>query len=156
MPSAYIDGLKMLGRRELSEKQIRQRLARKEYSEPDIDAAVARLKENRSLDDERVSGALARSEVGIKRHGRLRAQRQLEAAGIAPALARRALDDVFETTDPAALLEAALAKRLHGDRAIADEREFMRLYRYLIGQGFASDRALAALKARRRRGQTPT
>jgi len=31
MASAYIDGLKMLGRRELSETQIRQRLARKEH-----------------------------------------------------------------------------------------------------------------------------
>ena len=44
------------------------------------------------------------------------------------------------------LLEAALAKRLRGGAAIADEREFNRLYRYLVGQGFEPDRVLALLK----------
>ena len=45
MPSAYLDGLKMLGRRELSETQVRQRLARKEYPQDEIDAAIGRLRE---------------------------------------------------------------------------------------------------------------
>ena len=42
--SAYIAALKMLGRRELSEWQVRQRLARKAF-EPDegIEAAIVRL-----------------------------------------------------------------------------------------------------------------
>ncbi len=150
--AAYLAGLRMLARRELSEQQIRQRLARKEFEADAIDAAVARLKENRSLDDERVAGALARSEIGIKRHGRLRAQRQMEAAGLPPALARRALDEVFESTDGDALIAGALAKRLPGDALVEDEKQFRRLYRYLIGQGFEPDRVLSALRARRRPG----
>jgi len=52
---AYLDALRMLARRELSEAQIRQRLARREH-EPDlIDEAAARLKEERALDDVRVA-----------------------------------------------------------------------------------------------------
>jgi len=43
----------------------------------------------------------------------------------------------------------ALRKQLRGRETIADEREFARLFRYLIGQGFESDRVMKALKAYR-------
>jgi SOS response regulatory protein OraA/RecX len=56
---------------------------------------------------------------------------------------------VFGSIDGDTLLEASLAKRLHGREQIADERELQRLYRYLVGQGFEPDRVLAVLKARR-------
>ncbi len=143
--SAYMAGLKMLSRRELSEAQVRQRLARRDHDAEAIDAAIARLKENRSLDDARVAGAIARTETGIRKRGRLRVRRQIEAAGIAPAIAQRAVDEVFEAIDPDALLAAALHKRLHGRDRIADDRECARLYRYLAGQGFESERIRQAL-----------
>lgn len=135
----------MLARRELSETQLRQRLARREHAPEDIDAAVERLKANRSLSDERVAGAIARMETGIRKRGKLRVKRQLQAAGISPDVAQRAIDEVFESIDPDALLEASLQKRLHGRDRIADQREYARLYRYLLGQGFDSDRIRRAL-----------
>ena len=149
MPSAYIDGLKMLGRRELSEKQVRQRLARKEYEQDEIDEAIARLREERAINDVRVAEAIARTETGIRKRGKVRVRMQLERAGIAKETAKQAIDDVFEGIDDDALLEASLRKRLHGRDTIADDREFQRLYRYLIGQGFESDRVMKALKAYR-------
>ena len=152
MSSPYIDGLKMLGRRELSETQIRQRLLRKGYEADAVEEAIARLKAERALDDTRVAAAIARTETGIKRRGKLRVRRQIENAGIAPALARQAVDDLFGELDGDELLQAALGRRLRGDRPIADDREFQRLYRYLTAQGFESDRILRALNARRGRG----
>ena len=149
MPSAYIDGLKMLGRRELSEKQVRQRLARKEYEQDEIDEAVTRLREERAIDDQRVAEAIARTETGIRKRGKVRVRMQLERAGIAKDTARAAIDSVFDAIDDAALLESSLRKRLRGRETIADEREFARLFRYLIGQGFESDRVMKALKAYR-------
>jgi regulatory protein len=146
---AYVAGLTLLARRELSERQLRERLARREYPSEVIDTAIARLKAERALDDTRVAGAMARLEVLTKRHGRLRAQRQLEHAGIRSDIARTALDEVMAGVDQDAVLAAALGRRLRGDRTIADEAEFRRLYRFLIGQGFDSDRVLRALKARR-------
>ena len=148
---AYVAGLTMLSRRELSERQLRERLARREYHEDAIQSAIVRLKQERALDDARVAGALARLEVLTKRHGRLRAQRQLEHKGISPSTARDALDGVFGGIDQDALLEAALARRLRGERPIEDDAEFRRLYRFLTGQGFESDRILRTLKARRSR-----
>ena len=149
--NAYVDGLKMLARRELSEKQVRERLARKGHEEDAIDAAIARLSEERALDDTRVAEAIARTETGIRRRGKLRVRMQIERAGIAKATAKRAVDEVFDAIDDDALLESSLRKRLRGRDTIEDDREFQRLYRYLIGQGFESDRALRALNARRRR-----
>ncbi len=148
--NAYIDALKMLGRRELSEAQIRQRLARRQHADEDIDAAVARLREERAIDDVRVAEAIARTQVSIKKRGRLRVRRQIEQAGILPATANRAIDAVYGALDQDALLESSLAKRLRGRDRIADEAELRRLYRYLIGQGFEPDRVMALLKKRSR------
>ena len=147
--SAYIAALKMLGGRELTERQLRQRLARRGYDSESIDAAVTRLKADRSLDDERAAKAIAHAETSLKKRGKLRVKRRLDAAGIAPATAQRAIQEVFEAIDGDALIEAALRKRLRGREEIADEREFQRLYRYLLGQGFESDRVLALLRGRK-------
>ena len=145
---AYVDALKMLGRRELSEAQVRQRLARHGHEPDAIDAAIARLLEERAIDDARVAEAIARSQTSIRRRGKQRVLRQIQSVGIADSTAQRAVDEVFGGLDPDALVEASLAKRLRGRERIADQAEFRRLYRYLIGQGFEPDRILRALKAR--------
>jgi regulatory protein len=147
----YIVALRMLSMRELSEAQIRQRLTRRGHEAEQIDAAVARLKADRSLDDARVAGVIARTETGLRKRGRLRVKRSLEAAGISPSIAQRAIEETFQDIDGDALLAAALDKRLRGRATIADDREFQRLYRYLAGQGFESDRILALLRSRRAR-----
>jgi len=147
--AAYIDGLKMLARRELSEAQIRQRLARKQHAADDVDAAIARLRDERAIDDERVAEAIARTETSIRRRGKLRVRMQIERAGISKTIARRAIDEVFGALDDDALLEASLNRRLRG-RSVADDRERQRLYRYLIAQGFESDRVLRRLEQLRR------
>jgi regulatory protein len=139
----------MLGRRELSEAQIRQRLTRKGHEADAVDAAVERLRAERAIDDARVAEAIAHTETAVRRHGRLRVKRQIEQAGIAPAIGRAALDAVFGAIDDEALLQAALDRRLRGRGAIADEGEFRRLFRYLIGQGFEPERVIALLRRRK-------
>jgi len=140
----------MLARRELSEMQVRQRLARKGHEPDAIDDAVARLLAERAIDDARVAEAIARTETALRKRGKGRVRMTIERAGIAKATAKRAADDVFDGIDDDALLEAALAKRLRGRDTFADDREFQRLYRYLVGQGFDADQALKALHQRKR------
>jgi regulatory protein len=149
--SAYVDGLKMLARRELSETQVRQRLGRKGHSESDIDEAVERLRRERAIDDARVAEAIARTETTIRRRGKLRVRMQIQQAGIGKDIARRAIDEVFSAIDDDQLIEASLKKRLRHRETIADDREFQRLYRYLVGQGFETDKIMRVLEARRRR-----
>jgi regulatory protein len=137
----------LLARRELSESQIRQRLARRGYDGDAIDEAVARLKEDRSIDDERVAAAIARTETSLKGRGKLRVKRQIQSAGIGSEAAARAIDATFADVDEDALLQAALHKRLGGRDRAADDRELQRLYRFLVGQGFEADKISRALRA---------
>jgi len=147
--SIYLTALKQLARRELSEAQLRQRLSRRKFSPDDIDTTIARLLQDGSLDDARVAGAIARSQLSLKKRGARRVRREIEAAGIASALAERAVAEVYGEVDGEALLAAAIDRRL-GTRRLDDDREMARLYRYLVGQGFESDRAMVALRKRRR------
>jgi regulatory protein len=142
----YLTALKMLARRELSEAQLRQRLLRRQHDPDAIEAALTRLKSERNLDDERVAGAIARSEANLKKRGRFRVTRQIEAAGIASSIAKRVVDETFAAIDGDALLTQALARRLRGRTRIEDDREFQRLYRYLVAQGFEPDRVMALLR----------
>jgi regulatory protein len=153
--SAYTAGLQMLARRELSEAQVRQRLARRGFAGDAIAEAIDRLKADGSIDDRRVAGALARTEAGVRHRGRLRVQQRLLAAGIPRALADHAVAETFDDINPEAHLQAALEKRLRlaGDDSLTDDRQFARLYRQLTAQGFEPDRVLAVLRGRRTTGR---
>ena len=147
--NAYVTALTLLARRELSEAQVRQRLSRRGFSPDDIDGAVTRLRKDGSLDDARVAGAIARSQLSLKKRGERRVRREIEAAGIASSLAERAVAEVYGEVDADALMAAAIDRKL-GARRLDDDREMARLYRYLVGQGFDADRAMSALRARRK------
>jgi len=139
----------MLARRELSEAQVRQRLARRSHDADQIEEAVARLKQEGAIDDRRVADAIARSETSFRKRGPLRVKRKIQSAGISSSVAKDAIEGTFDTIDADALLDAALAKRLRHGKTIADDREFNRLYRYLVSQGFEPDRVLARLRRER-------
>jgi len=144
--SAYGTALKMLAGRELSEAQVRQRLARRKYDSGDIDNAIERLKAGGYIDDARAAAVIARRETTVRRRGKARVSNRLRAAGIAPAVADRAIEQAFKDVDADALLDASLERRLRGRTRIEDDKEMQRLYRYLIGQGFEGDRVLAKLR----------
>jgi regulatory protein len=144
---AYVTALKMLARRELSEAQVRTRLARRGVESGAIDEAVARLQAVRALDDRRTALACARTEVHVKRHGRLRALRTVEALGIDRGLARDAVAEVFVEVDEDALIAQALDRKLR-EAGPVEAAVARRLYRYLLAQGFDAGRAHAAIRSR--------
>jgi regulatory protein len=156
MRAAYAAGLAMLSRRELSEAQLRERLARKEHAPDAIEAAVARLLETGALDDRRVARAAARTETELKSRGRLRVFRRLQSLGIPTDIADEALDEVFGSVSESALLERALDRRLRGatDRLL-DPAHARRLVQALIRQGFPPGLVFRAIKARAKEAAVP-
>ena len=159
---AYTQALTWLARRELSERQVRERLTKREFDEESVDAAVERLKAEKALDDRRVALACARSAVRLKGRGRERVRRAVESLGISRDLARAAVDEVFGEIDESALIERALTKRWpraaadastdsadSTDSPTIDRRELHRIYQALVRQGFPADRVMQAIKARR-------
>jgi regulatory protein len=148
--AAYLAGLKLLARRELSEAQLRARLARRQFGDAEIDVAVATLLRDRALDDRRTALACARTEVALRRRGRIRVLRHLEALGIAPETARAAVTEVFEEVDETRLLEQALDRRLRRGGTLQEPASMHRIQRYLIAQGFHPDHVATLLRRRSR------
>jgi regulatory protein len=145
-PSAYLDGLRLLGRRELSVAQLRARLIDREHPPEEVDAALAHLLETRALDDGRVARAFARTAVKVKGRGRLRVMRELHVMGIAKEVVAEALAEVFGDLDERALITQALQKKLRGRPRVASAAENARLYQYLMRQGFSPAAVVAALR----------
>ena len=147
---AYVAGFTLLARRELAEAQVRTRLAKRKFDKDEIDAAVARLRSERAIDDRRTALACARTEVRIRHRGRARVARQIEVLGIARDIARDAVAEVFAEIDETALLEQALDRRLRHGMSLSDPAVLRRVHRYLLGQGFEPGRVMTLLRRRRK------
>ena len=145
---AYVAGLNLLARRELAEAQLRTRLARRQFEDDEIDAALTRLRRERAVDDRRTAVACARTQVRLKHRGRARVVRQVEALGIDRDIARDAVAEVFAELDENALLEEALDRRLRHGLSLGDQAVARRVHRYLLGQGFDPGRVAALLRRR--------
>jgi regulatory protein len=144
---AYITALTMLSARELSEAQLRTRLKRRELDAAEIDAAIARLKADRTLNDGRVALAIARMESAIKHRGRSRVLQKIRQAGIDDDTAQHAVRAVFEEVDEDAMLDRAFERRLRGKAPTdLDDKGRAKMIRGLVAQGFQFEAILKRLK----------
>ena len=144
--SAYIDGLALLGRRELSVAQLRSRLLDRDHSAEETDEAIARLLETGALDDRRVALAYARTASKIKGRGRLRVTREMQALGISREVVAEAVAEVFSDLDERALIDRAIQKKLRGGKKPSTMQERARLYQFLMRQGFTPAAVSTALR----------
>ena len=148
--TAYVDALHLLGRRELSVKQLRERLLDRDHSREDVERAIELLSENRAVDDARVAAAYARTALKVKGRGRLRVQRELHEMGIDKDVATQALAEAFGDTDERSMIANALQKKLRGKKKIDTPAEYARVYQFLMRQGFSPAAVTSALRAYRR------
>ena len=151
--NAHTEGLKLLARRELSVEGVRARLEDRGYSPDDIAEALARLLESGALDDRRVARAYVRTAVKVKGRGRLRINQELLHMGIHKDIAAEALGEVFGELDERTLIDAAIRKKLRGRPAPTDRGEQVRLYQFLMRQGFSPAGVASALRSFRTGGR---
>lgn len=149
----------MLARRDLSEGEVRFRLAAKGFPEPDTEETVRRLRELRYLDDAALARAVAEARSTGRLDGPKRIAAYLETRRLPSTLIREAVAAAF-AGDAERVLAARARARLEpeADRrarrppkkkgAAADparvRREF--LLRRLLARGFSWDAALSALE----------
>ncbi|MBA3271236.1 MAG: RecX family transcriptional regulator [Acidobacteria bacterium] len=144
---AYTAALNLLSRRELSARQLRERLARRKFEPGQIDIVIDRLTSDRTLDDRRVALAFARLEASIRRRGRRRVLQRVQQLGISVETATAAVDEVFGDIDETAMLDAAIARRLKGATVrTLDLKGKARIVRSLVGQGFEPAQIFARLR----------
>ena len=147
--AAYFRALRWLTARELSEAQVRSRLAEKGYTDNAITPAVERLIQEHTIDDRRAATAVARTEARVRRHGPHRVMGKLIAMQIDRDLAKEVVRELFGEEDEGALLERTLETRLRGNaERLKDPRERRKILAYLIRQGFSASAASAAIRSK--------
>jgi regulatory protein len=147
---AYTTALTLLSRRELSTRQLRDRLARRKFEPIEINEVIDRLTRDRTLDDRRVALASARLEASIRRRGKRRVLQQVQRLGISGDVAKAAVDEVFSEINEQAILDHAIARRLRGTTVdTLDAKGIARIVRGLVSQGFEAAEVYARLRTRR-------
>ena len=150
--AAYFRALRWLTARELSEAQVRSRLAEKGYTELAIKPALERLLQDRTIDDRRAATAVARTEARVRRHGPHRVMGKLIAMRIDRELAKEVVRELFGEEDENALIERTLETRLRGNpERLKDPRERRKVLAYLVRQGFSASAASAAIRNKSKR-----
>ncbi len=144
--SPYAAALALLARRELSAARLTERLVGKGYEPREAADTVARLEAEGAVDDRRAAAMIARRAAEVSHRGPHRARQEIQAAGIAPEVAREAVGAAYAEADVSTVLERALDRRLSGP--VRSRAHFEKLRRYLVRQGFDSGAAIAALRAR--------
>ncbi len=138
-----------LGLRELSARQVQQRLARRGVAPTDIDAVIARLTANGVLDEARMALAAARLETVIRGRGPARTRQKLRALGLPDAATSAALEATLADVDLDALLDRALEIRLRKAPAGAlDQAATRRIVGALVRQGFDPGSVFKRLRQR--------
>ncbi len=133
--------------RELSARQVRQRLSRRGVAAPDIDETIARLTANGVLDEQRMALAAARLETVIRGRGPARTRQKLRALGLPDAASEAAMTATLADVDVDALLDRALDLRLRKMRGGAlDQASIRRIVGALVRQGFDASAVLRRLR----------
>ncbi len=134
--------LQLLGRREYGTAELRQKLERKKFSEPVIDACLDWLQGNHYLSDQRFAASYVRQR-SQKGYGPLRIRQELSHKGVDRAIVSDALEeagiDWFE--------QAARVLRKKFPAADVPAAERQKQQRFLYYRGFAADHIQYAMEA---------
>jgi regulatory protein len=143
----YTAALRALMRRAHSVHEMKEYLGRRATTKDLIAPVLARLKEQKYLDDARYALDFVRLRAQSRRQGRFRIARELRAHGVPDRHVEAALDSIFAETDESSLIRARLKRRLARLRGPLDERTLASLYRSLLAAGFSSDAIRTELRS---------
>jgi regulatory protein len=147
----YLAALRILKYRFNSEAELRRKLRSKKFEKEEIDATIARLHQEKWLDDERFAGAFVRTRAN-KRIGTRRIVRELQVAGIGQSEAKEAVAaNVEPEREREALVElghkrARMLVRRHGEDFLSTADGRNKLAGYLLKQGYDAALVREALK----------
>jgi len=133
-------------RRAHSIHEMREYLGRRSQDEDMISQVVARLREQKYLDDARYAADYARLHSQTRKQGRFRISRELRARGVPDHYIDAALDTALAETDEAQMVRAKLQRRLAHLRGPVDERKRASLYASLLRAGFSGETIRAELR----------
>jgi len=136
---AFNAAANFLRARERSEKEIRNKLRTKEYSENIIEKVLEKLKELNLVDDKRFAEMFVRDRMKLKPKGKKSLEIELKQKGIDNKIILEVLDHLINSESEKELLERVLekAKKKYGDLSVLENKQ--KIVRYLISRGFSYD-----------------
>lgn len=132
----------LLGRRDYTAAELRQRLIDKEHPRDDVDAVIAALIEDRTINDRRAAVSHVRVASQVKGRGRLRIRQELAARGIDRRLADELIAELPQE-DEAAAIAKFLARKRFPAKPTNEERQ--KIYQQLLRKGFTGEAISKAL-----------
>ena len=132
----FDQALKYLQLRLQSRAEIIRKLSRREYGQAVVVSVADQLVELGYLDDARFARAKAMSAAKHKHHGRRRAKIELMKAGITGYVAESALNEVYSTSDSAAVARGLAQKQAVRLRKLEPAMARRRLTGMLVRRGF--------------------
>jgi regulatory protein len=149
--SARSLALRLLGRRDYTAAELRQKLVDRETAPDDAEAVVAQLQAEGLVDDRRAAASHVRTAANLKLRGRGRIARELAARGVDAEVAAEALASVTADADAESIARILSRKRVP---ARLDPAERRRIFQHLLRRGFSADAISKALRARGREEDT--
>lgn len=131
--------LAALGRRAYSVHQMRKWLEERAEREEDAGTVLAKLRQQRYVDDERYAADFTRVHAASRSQGRFRIARELRARGVPDRHIEAALDAVCTTEEEAAKVRSKIGRKIDQLKGELDERKRASLYRSLLRAGFSGD-----------------
>ena len=135
--------LRLLGRRDYTRAELRQKLTARGYRESDIEETLEQLSVDGTVDDRRAAATHVRLAAHVKGRGRIRMERELLARGIAGDVAAEALAALSEDDEVAALKRVLARKRVPARMSMAERH---RIFQQLLRRGFRADVIAQVLK----------
>lgn len=135
---------RLLGYRDRSEKEVREKLAGKGFSEGVAEEALAYMKDQGFIDDKRVAGVFRRSVVEYRHLGRNGVRAYLIKKGIDADIAEEAAGNEDEYLDAAKKL---IQKKLKNMKGCDSETVKRRLWGLLARRGFSGNTIYDLLKS---------
>ena len=131
----YAAALRALMRRAHSTFELRTHLERRAIEPAMVPHVMARLKQEKLIDDARYALDFARSRASGRRQGGRRIARELRKRGVPDRHINAAIAQVFTDVDEAAMVRKAIERRTRS-RGPLDARKTASLYRTLLRAGF--------------------
>ena len=130
---------KLLAAKPRSIAELRERLLESPSTNKEVvETVIARLREYGYLDDDRFAVGYAQWKVKQRPIGRRRLERDLTMKKVERTVADQALDQVFEETPEAELIDRAIEKRTRLARLAENSRRSQKPFRSFAATGFSA------------------
>ncbi len=141
--------VKSLAKRAQSTAELRRKLQERAAEPANIDEVLARLREYGYLNDKRFAEQFAASRLENAGFGRVRTLHDLRARRVAGPVADAAVENTYQETDEAALIEDFLRRKYRTaprEGLFQEDKDLAAAYRRLLRAGFRSGVVVLVLK----------